>query len=156
MSARSGQLRGRRYPLSKKPVSTFRLIISMIVIIVFAAGTAAGDTRTGERIASAAQRFLVFYSGVFALVALTAAVAAGLAATDRVIMSAGKRIVSQAMHRALAFVAVAFLVTHITMEIVVGKSAAIDAVLPFLARGRTFYVGLGTIASDLVIVLIAT
>ena len=134
MSARSGQLRDRRQVGQKKHVSTARLIISMIVIIVFAAGTAAGDTRTGERIADAAQRFLTFYSGVFALVALTGAVVAGLAATDRIVMSAGRRIVGQAVHRAVAFIAVAFLVTHIAMEVVVGKSTAIDSVVPFVSR----------------------
>jgi hypothetical protein len=32
----------------------------------------------------------------------------------------------------------------------------IDAFIPFLAHGRTFYLGLGTVASDLVIVLIVT
>ncbi len=156
MSARSGQLRDRQYVRGKKHVSRSRLIISVTVIVVFAAGTAAGDTKTGERIADAAQRFLTLYSGVFALVALTMAVAAGLIATDRIMMSAGNRIVAQAVHRAIAFVSVAFLVTHIAMEIVVGKSNAIDSVVPFLAHGRTFYVGLGTIASDLVVLLVAT
>ncbi len=102
------------------------------------------------------QRFLTLYSGVFALVALTAAVAAGLAATDRVIMSPASRIVAQAVHRALAFVAVAFLATHILMEIMVGKSRLIDSVVPFLSSGHTFYIGLGTIASDLIVLIVAT
>jgi DMSO/TMAO reductase YedYZ heme-binding membrane subunit len=149
-------LRDRRQVRQKKHVSTARLIISIVVIVVFAAGTVAGDTKTGERIADAAQRFLTFYSGVFALVALTGAVVAGLAATDRIVMSAGHRIVGQAVHRAMAFIAVAFLVTHIAMEVVVGKSNAIDSVVPFLAHGKTFYVGLGTIASDLIILIAAT
>jgi DMSO/TMAO reductase YedYZ heme-binding membrane subunit len=156
MSARSGQLRDRRQVRPKKHVSTLRLIVSIIVILVFAAGIGAGDTKTGERIADAAQRFLIFYSGVFALVALTGAVVVGLVATDRVIMSAGNRIVGQAVHRAVAFIAVAFLVTHIAMEIVVGKSDAIDSVVPFLSHGKTFYVGLGTIASDLIVLIAAT
>jgi len=132
------------------------LVLSSVVVLFFAAGIAAGDTRTGEIVAASAQRFLVFYSGVFALVGLTMTVAAGLAATDRIVMSPGHRIVSQAVHRAIAFVAVAFLVTHIAMEVLVGKSAVIDSVIPFLARGRTFYVGVGTIASDLFILIIAT
>jgi len=149
-------LRDRRQFRQKKHVSRARLIVSTVVIVVFVAGTLAGDTKTGERIADAAQRFLTFYSGVFALVALTGAVVAGLAATDRIVMSAGKRIVGQAVHRAMAFMAVAFLVTHIAMEVVVGKSKAIDSVVPFLAHGKTFYVGLGTIASDLIILIAAT
>ena len=156
MSARSGQLRDRRRGRQKRHVSPARLILSITVIVVFAAGTGAGDTRTGARIAAAAQRFLTFYSGVFALVALTTAVAAGLLATDRIFMSVGNRIVAQAVHRAVSFVSVAFLITHIAMEVVVGKSTAIDSVMPFLARGRTFYVGIGTIASDLIVLLVAT
>lgn len=149
-------MRDRRQARPKRHVSASRLILSITVIVVFAAGTGAGDTETGERMAAAAQRFLTFYSGVFALVALTMAVAAGLIATDRIFMSVGNRIVAQAVHRAIAFVSVAFLITHIAMEVVVGKSTAIDSVVPFLSRGRTFYVGIGTIASDLMILLVAT
>jgi DMSO/TMAO reductase YedYZ heme-binding membrane subunit len=156
MSARNGQLRDRRHARPAVGVSRLRLALSSVVVVFFAAGIAAGDTRTGEIIAASAQRFLVFYSGVFALVGLTMAVAAGLTATDRIVMSPGNRIVSQAMHRAIAFVAVAFLITHIAMEVLVGKSAVIDSVVPFLAKGRTFYIGVGTIASDLFILIIAT
>jgi len=47
-------------------------------------------------IALAVQHFLLFYAGVFALIALTASVGAGLAAADRVVMSPGGRIAAQA------------------------------------------------------------
>ncbi len=156
MSARSGQLRGSGQVRPKRYISASRLIVSITVIVIFAAGIGAGYTRTGERIAAATQRFLTFYSGVFALVALTMAVAAGLIATDRIFMSIGNRIVAQAVHRALAFVSVAFLITHIAMEVLIGKSTVIDSVVPFLSHWRLFYVGLGTIGSDMMILLIAT
>ena len=42
------------------------------------------------------------------------------------------------------------------LEILAHRSQVIDAFVPFLARGRTFYIGLGTIASDLVVLLIVT
>src|ERR1700678_1674135 len=59
-------------------------------------------------ILAAVQRFMLTYAGVFALVALTAAVAAGLVASDRIIMSPAARVVGQAVHRALSLVAVGF------------------------------------------------
>jgi hypothetical protein len=117
---------------------------------------AAATTKTGHGIALAVQHFLLFYAGVFALVALTASVAAGLAAADRVIMTAGGRIAAQAAHRAASFAAVAFLAVHITVEVLAGRSRAADAVVPFLDHGRTFYLGLGTVASDLLVLIMVT
>jgi hypothetical protein len=107
-------------------------------------------------IALAIQHFLLFYAGVFALVTLTAAVGAGLAAADRVFMSPGGRIAAQAVHRAMSFAAVAFLAVHIIVEVLAGRSRPSDAVVPFLHPGRTFYLGLGTVASDLLIIIVVT
>jgi hypothetical protein len=113
-------------------------------------------TRTGRGIAVAVMHFTLFYAGVFALVALTASVGVGLAATDRVVMSPGGRIIAQAVHRAASFAAVAFLAIHIAVEVIAGRSRAASAVVPFLDRGRTLYLGLGTVASDLVVLVIVT
>jgi DMSO/TMAO reductase YedYZ heme-binding membrane subunit len=99
---------------------------------------------------------MLFYSGVLALIALTAAVGAGIVATDRIVMAPGNRVVAQAVHRAVSFGALAFLITHIVLEILAHRSHVIDAVVPFLAQGRRFYIGLGTVASDLVVLLIIT
>jgi hypothetical protein len=118
--------------------------------------TAGAMTRTGHVIALAVQHFLLFYAGVFALVALTASVGAGLAAADRVVMSPGGRIAAQAVHRAVSFAAVAFLAVHITVEVLAGRSRPSDAVVPFLHSGRTFYLGLGTVAADLLILIVVT
>lgn len=107
-------------------------------------------------ILSGVQRFLLFYAGVFALVALTAAVAAGLVATDRIVMSPGGRVMSQALHRAISLAALGALIVHIALEILAHRSHLIDAVVPFVATYRTFYLGLGTLASDLLIIIIAT
>lgn len=127
------------------------LLASALVPVASAAGTGqAGDT------AAALQRFLLYYSGVFALIALTAAVGAGLLATDRIVMSPGRRIVTQALHRGLSIVALAALANHITLEIIAHRATATDAVVPFLAHRRTFYMGLGTVASDLFVVIIVT
>ena len=117
---------------------------------------AARGTGTDRAILAAAQRFALFYSGVFALIALTAAVAAGLVAADRIVMTPAGRVTSQAVHRALSLAAVGFLATHVLMEVLAHRSRPADAVAPFLASGRTLYLGLGTLASDLVLVILAT
>jgi DMSO/TMAO reductase YedYZ heme-binding membrane subunit len=127
-----------------------------IVLVVCAGAAASGFTSRGQDILAAVQRFMLFYSGVVALVALTAAVGVGIVAADRIVMTPSRRVVAQAVHRAVSLAALAFLVTHIALEIVAHRSRLIDAVIPFLAHGRTFYIGLGTVASDLVIVLIVT
>jgi DMSO/TMAO reductase YedYZ heme-binding membrane subunit len=102
------------------------------------------------------QRFLLAYSGVFALVALTAAVAAGLAATDRLVVSPAGRVTFQAVHRALSLAAVGFLASHVLLEVLAHRSHAIDTLVPFLASGRTLYLGLGTIACDLMLLITLT
>jgi DMSO/TMAO reductase YedYZ heme-binding membrane subunit len=100
--------------------------------------------------------FLLFYGGVFALIGLTAAVGVGLLASDRIAMTPSGRIVAQAVHRAVSFGAVGFLLIHIITEIIAGRSQAADAVVPFLDHGRTLYLGLGTVASDLFLLILVT
>jgi DMSO/TMAO reductase YedYZ heme-binding membrane subunit len=113
-------------------------------------------TRTGHTVGHAVLRFLLFYAGVFALVALTAAVGAGVLATDRIFLSPGGRIVSQAIHRSVSFAAVGFLVIHVATEVMAGRSHPYDSVAPFLDHKRTFYLGLGTVASDLLLLILVT
>jgi hypothetical protein len=117
---------------------------------------AAGAAATAGVILASLQRFLLAYSGVFALVALTAAVAAGVIATDRLIVSPAGRVTFQAVHRALSLAAVGFLASHVLLEVLAHRSHAVDAVVPFLASGRTLYLGLGTLASDLVLLITLT
>jgi DMSO/TMAO reductase YedYZ heme-binding membrane subunit len=119
------------------------------------AGPLAVSPTAGVILASL-QRLLLDYSGVFALVALTAAVAAGLAATDRLVVSPAGRVTFQAVHRALSLAAVGFLASHVLLEVLAHRSSAIDALVPFLATGRTLYLGLGTLASDLILLIALT
>ncbi len=130
------------------------LIIALLIVVAGAA--ASGATARGRDVLLATQHFMLFYSGVLALVALTTAVGVGVVATDRIVMTPGHRVIAQAVHRAVSFGALAFLITHIVLEILAHRSHVIDAVVPFLAQGRRFYIGLGTVASDLVVVLIIT
>ena len=113
-------------------------------------------TKAGRDIDAATQRFMLFYAGVFALIGLTASVGVGLLATDRIIMTPGHRVMAQAVHRAVSFGALAFLIIHIVTEILAQRAHVIDAVVPFLSPYRTFYIGLGTIASDLILLIIVT
>ena len=113
-------------------------------------------TKAGRDIDAATQHFMLFYAGVLALVALTGSVMVGLLATDRVVMTPGHRVMAQAVHRAFSFGALAFLIIHIATEILAQRSHIIDAVIPFLSPYRTFYIGLGTIASDLIVLLVVT
>jgi hypothetical protein len=154
---------GRRARLAAPPVpaagARFRLITSAFVLIAIAVTGAvmlASATAAGRAIIAAVQRFLLFYGGVFALITLTAAVAAGLIATDRIIMSPGNRIAAQAVHRAISLAAVGFLVIHVTLEILAARSHPVDSVVPFLARHRTLYAGLGTVSADLILLITAT
>ncbi|MFI6501629.1 hypothetical protein [Nonomuraea typhae] len=61
--------------------------------------------------------FLDFYAGVIALVTLTATVALGLVATERVFLSARLRVYAQYTHRVAAMVSMAALVVHVALKL---------------------------------------
>ena len=132
------------------------LVICFGVLGFVGALAAAGMTHPGHTIDMAVMHFMLFYAGVFALIGLTAAVGAGLLAADRIVMTPNRRIVAQAVHRAISFGAVGFLLIHIVMEIMAGRSHAADAVVPFLGQRRMLYLGLGTLASDLFLLVLVT
>ena len=126
--------------------------ISAIVVIVAVLAL----TKVGHVIDAATQHFMLYYAGVLALVGLTGSVLMGLVATDRIVMTPGHRVMAQAVHRAFSFGTLAFLIIHIATEILAQRSHVLDAVVPFLSPFRTFYIGLGTIASDLILLLVIT
>jgi DMSO/TMAO reductase YedYZ heme-binding membrane subunit len=127
-------------------------LISGVVVIVLVLGM----TSQGHAIDASVQRFMLYYAGVFALIGLTASVGVGLMATDRIILTPGRRVMAQAVHRAVSFGALAFLIIHIVTEILAQRVHVIDGFVPFLSPFRTFYIGLGTIASDLLLLLVVT
>jgi len=127
------------------------MIAATVVIVAVLAVTPIGHV-----IDAATQHFMLYYAGVLALVGLTGSVLMSLLATDRIIMTPGHRVMAQAVHRAFAFGTLAFLIIHIVTEILAQRSHVIDAVVPFLSPYRTFYIGLGTIASDLIVLLVIT
>jgi len=131
-------------------IMTAVITVSAVVVFVLVM------TKPGRTVDAATQRFMLYYAGVFALIGLTASVGVGLVATDRIIMTPGHRVMAQAVHRAVSFAALAFLIIHIATEILAQRSHVIDAVVPFLSPYRTFYIGLGTIASDLILLIVIT
>jgi hypothetical protein len=126
-------------------------IVGIVVIVAFLALTSIGHV-----IDAATQHFMLFYAGVFTLITLSASVGLGLVSTDRMMLHPGHRVFIQSAHRAASFGAVTFLIIHIVTEVLAQRVHALDAVIPFLSPFRTFYIGLGTIASDLILLLVIT
>ena len=150
--SRQGMRSGTQGAVGEHVSKVMTALITGAVVIAFALVM----TKPGQDIDAATQHFMLYYAGVFALVGLTASVGVGLLATDRIIMTPGHRVMAQAAHRAVSFGALAFLVIHIVTEILAQRSHVIDAFIPFLSPYRTFYIGLGTIASDLILLIIVS
>jgi hypothetical protein len=150
--------RRRAHLPATQPSSTGRWVAGMLAVIVFTVVLAlvAEQSQHGRSIVSGVFEFLLKYMGVFALIGMTTAVGVGLVATDRIIMKPGHRVVAQAVHRGVSLATLTSLVAHIVLEIVAHKSNVIDSVVPFLADNRTLYVGLGTVASDLIVLIVVT
>ena len=145
---------GRRgYQVARPRSNTWLWILNAIVIgfVVIAAFLA--STSIGHTVAAASYHFMLYYMGVLALIALTAEVGIGLVCTDRIFMRPAGRVTMQAIHRATGFGAIAFLVSHIILEIMATRSTVLDSIIPFLypSGSKAFYLGLGTLASDMFI-----
>ena len=140
------------------------VIIASVAGAVILLAFAALATSVGHVVLAATDHFMLKYSGVFALVLLTGSAVIGVLATDRIILNPGHRVIAQAVHRAFAFGTLAFLVVHVVLEITAphleeSKTLhvhVLDAFIPFLSQYRTFYMAEGTIASDIIILLVIT
>ncbi|MCX2925467.1 ferric reductase-like transmembrane domain-containing protein [Streptomyces sp. NEAU-W12] len=103
--------------------------------------------------------FLNFGVGVLSLVCLSCSVIWGLVAQDRVLLGPRQRILAQAVHRTTAVASIAFLLVHIGIKLALDHTTWIAAVIPFglaltddeAALGRSFLIGLGTLAGILMI-----
>ena len=150
---------GAREGAERRPIILVSAGI-VLVLLIFAATV----TSAGHVVLAASQHFLLKYSGVFALLALTGSVCMGVVATNRIVMTPGHRVLAQAVHRATSFGALAFLIIHIVLEITakhLEESTTqhvhlLDAFIPFLSQYRTFYMAEGTIASDIIVLLVVT
>ncbi|MFC9126735.1 cytochrome b/b6 domain-containing protein [Streptomyces sp. NPDC057099] len=108
--------------------------------------------------------FLNFGAGVLSLVCLSCSVIWGLVAQDRVLLDTRRRILAQAVHRTTAVASIVFLLVHIGVKLALEHTSWVAAVIPFgllltgeeAVTGRAFLIGLGTLASMLMIFVAVT
>jgi sulfoxide reductase heme-binding subunit YedZ len=102
--------------------------------------------------------YLMRATGVVALLLLTLSFALGIATSNRFRPRGLPLFVTTTVHRNASLLAVAFLAVHVGTAVIdpdasVGLAAT---VIPFAARVSTFWVGLGAVALDLIVALVAT
>jgi hypothetical protein len=121
-------------------------------VVFVALGMWAASTTFGGALASVyVYAFLNFFAGVVSLVALSLTVMCGLVATDRFFLKIGHRVFFQGLHRATAIIAMVFLGLHIAMKVLSGSATLIDPLVPFSNPLDPIYIGLGTVASYLMV-----
>nr|WP_256098495.1 hypothetical protein [Streptomyces agglomeratus] len=101
---------------------------------------------------------LDFTTGVLSLVSLTAAVAWGLIATDRLLLRPRHRLLAQGVHRATAVASIGFLLLHVTVKVSLGHVALLGALIPFGlgVSGTSGLIGFGSLAGILMVVAAST
>lgn len=101
---------------------------------------------------------LDFTTGVLSLVSLTAAVAWGLLATDRLLLRPRHRLLAQAVHRATAVASLGFLLLHVSVKVSLGHVALLGALVPFGLgiSGTAGLIGFGSLAGFLMVVAAST
>ncbi|GAA3489504.1 hypothetical protein [Streptomyces cremeus] len=94
-----------------------------------------------------------FTTGALALVALTASVAWGLLATDRLLLRPRHRLVAQGVHRFTAIASLCFLLLHLTVKVVLGHTTLLAALVPFSggSSATAVLVGFGSLAGLLMV-----
>jgi sulfoxide reductase heme-binding subunit YedZ len=97
-------------------------------------------------------------AGAVSLVLLSAVVVLGLLARVRFEARGWPRFLSAALHGDLALMTLVFLLLHIVTAVVdpFTHLGLVAAVVPFGSYYRTFWLGLGTIAFELLIAIVAT
>ena len=97
-------------------------------------------------------------TGVVTLVLLTLSLVLGVAASGRTLSASWPRFLTQGLHRNVSLACLALLVAHI-VAVVLDDYVVItwlDAAVPFVSQYRPLWLGLGTIAFELVVVLIVS
>lgn len=100
-------------------------------------------------------------TGIVSFVLLTASLCLGIASTRRALASPSwPRFATQGLHRNVSLLAVVFLVGHVVVTIADGfvPISWWNALVPFASGGykKNFWTGLGTLASDLVLLVVGT
>jgi sulfoxide reductase heme-binding subunit YedZ len=102
--------------------------------------------------------YLARGSGAVSLIMLTVVVALGVATRGGRSFAGMPRLVVASVHRSAALLSVVFLVVHVTalMFDPYAQLKLLDVVLPFTSAYRPLWVGLGTLALDLMIAIVIT
>ncbi len=102
--------------------------------------------------------YLTRGTGVGALVLLTLSVALGVLTSVRWRAHRWPRFVTAGLHRNLTLLAIAFVAVHVVSTVADGYTpiGLKDAVIPFVSPYRPVWLGLGAVAFDLLIALVAT
>jgi ferric reductase like protein len=102
--------------------------------------------------------YLTRGTGAVALLLLTLGLVLGVMGPTRFQTTRLRRFVVSGLHRNVTLLALAFVVAHVLTTIADGYApiGVRDAVVPFLSRYRPLWLGLGTVAFDLLLALIAT
>jgi hypothetical protein len=97
-------------------------------------------------------------TGVVALLLLTASVVLGTLSSARWRSARVPRFLVGGLHRNLTLVAIVFVVAHVVTTVVDGFAPIrlIDGVIPFASPYRPIWLGLGTVAFDLLLTLVVT
>jgi methionine sulfoxide reductase heme-binding subunit len=97
-------------------------------------------------------------TGVTALVLLTATVILGVAGVARFATPRWPRVITAGLHRNLSLLAVAFVAAHVLTTVLdtYAPIGWVSAVVPFSSAYRTFWLGLGAIAFDLLLAVVVT
>jgi methionine sulfoxide reductase heme-binding subunit len=109
-------------------------------------------------LASEGMWFLTRSSGMVALVLLTGSVALGVVTSVGWSSIQFPRFVTIGLHRNLSLVSICFLGLHVATTVLDGYAPIgwLDVVFPSLSPYRTLWLGLGTLAVDVLIVVVVT
>lgn len=94
-------------------------------------------------------------AGIVALLLLSVALVLGIAGVKRLETPRWPRFVIDAIHRSASLLAVVFVAVHVATTVLDGYVPIgwLDALVPFASGYRTLWVGLGTIAFDVLLAL---
>jgi len=97
-------------------------------------------------------------TGAVCLVLFTVVVLLGIAVRLRTRLPGLPRFGTVNLHRTLSLSATAFLALHIAMAVIDGyvNITVVDAVVPFVSDYEPFWLGLGTVALDLMLAVLVT
>lgn len=102
--------------------------------------------------------YLTRASGIVALILLTASVVIGIAAIARLRTRRVPRFLVDGLHRTVSLLALVLLIVHILTSVLdsFAPISLINAVIPFTGTYRPLWLGLGTLAFDLLLAVAIT